>query len=178
MVSVTPELIKIQSVMGLGDLKKYFRKDESVSISRYLDERLVVFLEENTRDAVISRLVDVLDQAGKLIDKNRFFSAIVDREKLVSTGIGVGVAIPHAKIEGYEDFFIAIAVLKKRGVDWNSLDGSEVKVVFMIGGPENKQTEYLKILSKLTHAVKDEERRKKILKTSSAKEVIDLFQEC
>ena len=62
------------------------------------------------------------------------------------TGIGIGVAIPHAKLEGYSDFFIAIGVQKKKGIDWNALDGSDVKLIFMIGGPENKQTEYLKIL--------------------------------
>lgn len=149
-----------------------------MTISKYLDARLIVFLEESTRDAAIARLVDVLDEAGKLRDKNKFHSAILGREKIVSTGIGIGVAIPHAKLEGYSDFFIAIGIQKKKGIDWNALDGSEVKLIFMIGGPENKQTEYLKILSRLTQAVKDEDRRKKILKTNSPDQVIDLFQGC
>ncbi len=149
-----------------------------MTISNYLDERLIVFLDESSRDAVISRLVDALDKAGKLKDKKKFHNAILDREKIVSTGIGIGVAIPHAKQEGYNDFFIAVGVLKKKGVDWNALDGSDVKIVFMIGGPDNKQTEYLKILSTLTQAVKDEERRKKILKANSPNEVKDLFQGC
>lgn len=149
-----------------------------MTISKYLDERLIVFLEEQSRDAVIERLVDLLDKTGKLRDKKRFHAAILDREKIVSTGIGIGVAIPHAKLEGYTDFFIAIAVQKKKGIDWNALDGSEVKLIFMIGGPENRQTEYLKILSRLTQAIKDEERRRKILKTNSPHEVIDLFRGC
>lgn len=149
-----------------------------MTISKYLDARLVVFLDENSRDAAIARLVDVLDKAGKLRDKTKFHAAILGREKIVSTGIGIGVAIPHAKLEDYNDFFIAIGIQKKKGIDWNALDGSEVKLVFMIGGPENKQTEYLKILSRLTQTVKDEERRKKILKTNSPSEVIDLFQGC
>ena len=149
-----------------------------MTISNYLDERLIVFLDEVTRDAVISRLVDALDKAGKLRDKKKFHGAILDREKIVSTGIGIGVAIPHAKLEGYSDFFIVVGVLKKKGVDWNALDGADVKIVFMIGGPDNKQTEYLKILSTLTQAVKDEERRKKILKANSPNEVKELFQGC
>ncbi len=149
-----------------------------MTISKYLDSRLIVFLEEATRDAAIEQLVKVLDVAGKLTDKARFHHAILDRERIVSTGIGIGVAIPHAKLEGYDDFFIAIGIQKKKGVDWNALDGFAVKLIFMIGGPENKQTEYLKILSRLTQAVKDEERRKKLLKTHSPNEVIDLFQGC
>ena len=115
---------------------------------------------------------------GELRDKKKFHGAILDREKIVSTGIGIGVAIPHAKLEGYSDFFIVVGVLKKKGVDWNALDGADVKIVFMIGGPDNKQTEYLKILSTLTQAVKDEERRKKILKANSPNEVKELFQGC
>jgi PTS system nitrogen regulatory IIA component len=170
--------INYQIAEGISDLKKLFKKDDFMTISNYLDERLIVFLDEVTRDAVISRLVDALDKAGKLRDKKKFHGAILDREKIVSTGIGIGVAIPHAKLEGYSDFFIVVGVLKKKGVDWNALDGADVKIVFMIGGPDNKQTEYLKILSTLTQAVKDEERRKKILKANSPNEVKELFQGC
>jgi PTS system nitrogen regulatory IIA component len=170
--------INYQIASSFGDLKRYFKKDDFMAISKYLDERLIVFLEEHSRDAAIERLVDVLDKTGKLRDKNAFHTAILDREKIVSTGIGIGVAIPHAKLEGYSDFFIAIGIQKKKGIDWNALDGSEVKLIFMIGGPENRQTEYLKILSRLTQAIKDEERRKKILKTNSPGEVIDLFRGC
>ena len=149
-----------------------------MTISKYLDARLIVFLDEPSRDEAIEKLVDVLDKAGKLHDRKSFHKAILDREKIVSTGIGIGVAIPHAKLEGYADFFIAIGVQKKKGIDWNALDGSDVKLIFMIGGPENKQTEYLKILSRLTQAVKDEERRKKILKANFPGEVIEQFLGC
>jgi PTS system nitrogen regulatory IIA component len=71
-----------------------------------------------------------------------------------------------------------IGIQRGRGIDWDAIDGSPVRLIFMIGGPENKQTEYLKILSHLTMAIKDEERRKKLLKAENAKDVIDLFQGC
>ncbi|MBM3207187.1 MAG: PTS sugar transporter subunit IIA [Chlamydiae bacterium] len=149
-----------------------------MTISKYLDSRLIVFLDEPKRDNAIEVLINELEKVGKLKDKKTFYNAILDREKIVSTGIGIGIAIPHAKLEGYDDFFIAVGIQKKKGINWNSLDGSEVKLIFMIGGPDNRQTEYLKILSKLTQAVKDEERRKKLLKCNSPNEVIDLFQGC
>ena len=149
-----------------------------MKISNYLDERLVVFLEEDTRDGAISRLVDQLDSNGFLLNKRDFHDAILDREKIVSTGIGIGVAIPHAKMPGCSDFFIAIGIQKSKGVDWNALDGSLVRVIFMIGGPDNMQTEYLKILSHLTQSIKDEERRWKLLKSTSVAEVLDLFTGC
>lgn len=149
-----------------------------MTISNYLDERLVSFLDVDQRNAALEQLVDSLDSQGKLLDKQAFYKAILEREKIVSTGIGMGVAIPHAKLEGYRDFFIAIGIQSKRGIEWNALDGQPVRLIFMIGGPENKQTEYLKILSRLTFAIKDEERRKKLLKATSVQEVIALFEGC
>ncbi|MBS0603825.1 MAG: PTS sugar transporter subunit IIA [Verrucomicrobia bacterium] len=164
--------------MGLGDLKKLFKKGECVAISNYLDERLVLFLNADSRDDALDQLIHVLEKAGKLKNPKVFHDAILEREKIVSTGIGLGVAIPHAKLHGYNEFFIAIGVQGKKGIEWNALDGSPVRLIFLIGGPENKQTEYLKILSHLTMAIKNEERRKKLLKTYDAREVISLFAGC
>jgi PTS system nitrogen regulatory IIA component len=170
--------INHQIVDSITDLKKLFKKGESVAISNYLDERLVLFLNADTRDEALDQLVDLLAKAGKLKDSRVFHDAILEREKIVSTGIGLGVAIPHAKLHGYDKFFIAIGIQTKKGIEWNALDNSPVRLIFMIGGPENKQTEYLKILSHLTMAIKNEERRKKLLKTYDAKDVIALFAGC
>lgn len=145
-----------------------------VKISEYMDPELILFLNVKTRDEAIGVLIERLVSAGKLSDKEAFHLAIMDREKIVSTGIGMGVAIPHAKLPDYDDFFIVIGILQ-RGVEWHALDGTLVRLVFMIGGPENKQTEYLQILSNLTIALKDEERRKKMLTLNSADAIIKLF---
>lgn len=146
-----------------------------VKISKKLDPKIVVFLDSHTRDEVLKSLVENLEKAGRLKDPKKFFNAILSREKIVSTGIGLGVAIPHAKLTEYEDFFIAIGILK-HGVEWHSLDGIPVRLVFLIGGPDNKQTEYLQILSNLTVALKDEERRKKMLTLNSPAAIISLFE--
>lgn len=149
-----------------------------MAISDYLDPRLVLFIESEKRDDALQELVALLKNAAKLHNPELFYHAILEREKIVSTGIGLGVAIPHAKLEGYQDFFIAIGIQRKKGIEWNALDGAPVRLVFMIGGPENKQTEYLKILSHLTLAIKNEERRKKMLKAYNPQEVIELFTGC
>lgn len=146
-----------------------------IKIAKYLNPNLILFLDLDTRDEVLHSIVEALQKAGKLEDPNSFFQAILDRERIVSTGIGMGVAIPHAKLSSYDDFFIAIAILQK-GVDWNALDGAPVKLIFLIGGPDDKQTEYLQILSRLTFALKDEERRKKMLTLNSPTAIIDLLK--
>lgn len=146
-----------------------------IKISKFLDPKHVLFLHVDTRDEALQAMTDVLYQTGKLEDPVAFYNAIIDREKIVSTGIGMGVAIPHAKLHGYDEFFVAIGVLQK-GIDWNALDGAPVRLIFMIGGPDDKQTEYLQILSKLTQAIKDESTRKKMLTLNSANAIIDLFR--
>lgn len=146
-----------------------------MQIYRYMDPNLVIFDNAGTRDEVLRNLVHQAFIAGKLNDEEAFFRAIIDREKIVSTGIGMGVAIPHAKLSSYDQFFIIIGVLQK-AVDWDALDGAPVRLVFMIGGPDDKQTEYLQILSTLTQVIKDEERRKKLLTLHQPIAMIELFK--
>lgn len=144
-------------------------------ISNYMDPQLVVILNTLTRDETLRQLVHHIYTSGKIEDEEAFYHAIIEREKIVSTGIGMGVAIPHAKLPSYDQFFIALGVLQKP-VDWHALDGAPVRLVFMIGGPDDKQTEYLQILSSLTQAIKDEERRKKLLTLQQPSAMIELFQ--
>ncbi|MCP5469475.1 MAG: PTS sugar transporter subunit IIA [Chlamydiales bacterium] len=144
-------------------------------ISSYLDKNLITFLDVDDQISALEKLVDVLDEHGKLFDRDAFYKAIIDREQIVSTGIGMGVAVPHAKLPGYKTFFIAVGI-HPRGIAWDALDGVPVRLIFMIGGPDDKQTEYLQLLSRLTLAIKDEDRRKKMLQLKNPKEMMALFE--
>lgn len=144
-------------------------------IAKYLNKSLVSFFTANTRDHAIEQLVELAHKLEHIPDKENFVQAILEREEIVTTGIGMGVAIPHAKLDCFDTFFIAIGILNE-GVDWNALDNAPVRLILMIGGPDDKQTEYLQILSGLTTALKDEERRKLLLKATEADEVIQLFE--
>lgn len=144
-------------------------------ISRYMDPKLVAFLQASDQHDVLNKLISVVFEAGMLDNREQFLRAIIERENIVSTGIGMGVAIPHAKLSSYDHFFITIGILEQP-VDWKSLDGVPVKLIFMIGGPDDKQTEYLQILSGLTQALKNENRRKKLLTLTKPSEIIELFK--
>jgi PTS system nitrogen regulatory IIA component len=152
-----------------------FKKKEFMRISDYLDSRLIAFLDASSRDEAIDALIDLLESEGKFVDKERFRQAIFHREKLVSTGIGMGVAVPHAKLNEFPHFFIAIGIQQKKGLDWDALDKAPVRLIFMIGGPDHKQTEYLQILSLLTSAIRDVDLRKQLLNADSPEEVLELF---
>ena len=98
------------------------------------------------------------------------------REETLSTGIGMGIAIPHAKIEDCEEFFIAIGIQQGNGIEWNSIDGLDVKLIFLIGGPKELHQEYLTLLSKLTQTIKDEKTRQGLLQAKNPAEVIEFFK--
>lgn len=156
-------------------IQERINRPHMIKISKYLEPNLVLFLDVDTRDEALKAMTSRLYEVGKIPDPAIFYKAIIDREKIVSTGIGMGVAIPHAKLPAYDDFFIAMGILQK-GIEWDALDGAPVRVIFMIGGPDDKQTEYLQILSRLTFALKDEQRRKKMLTMNSAAAIIDLLK--
>ena len=150
-----------------------------MTLSELIQEGVICFLDADNRDTALQKLVDALADSGEIVDKGNFLEAIIKREKIVSTGIGMGVAIPHAKLPIFDRFFLAVGLQKtKEGIDWNALDGAPVRLIFMIGGPANQQTDYLKILSRLTSAIKDEDRRKKLLGTETKEDVISLFEGC
>jgi len=146
-----------------------------MKISNYIDKRLIYFLKETTKEEALHNVVRDSLKIKELPDGDKFYNAICEREKIVSTGIGMGVAIPHAKLHSYHDFFIAVAILE-RGVDWGAMDGAPVRLIFLIGGPDDKQNEYLKILSLLTGALRDENLRKEMLTATRAEEIIKLFE--
>ena len=146
-----------------------------MAISDYLNPKLITFLEAESRNDAVKALVEqVAKESEHIEDSDKFYQAIIDREKVVSTGVGMGVAIPHAKLSSCHNFFVAIGILKK-GVNWDAIDAAPVRLIFMIGGPDDKPTEYLQILSTLTMAMKDEERRKKMLQSKDAATVMELF---
>lgn len=144
------------------------------TFDRYLSPKRIFFIKSQDRDDAIRQLVLQANQANPIDSLEDFYTAVITREKVVTTGIGMGVAIPHAKMSHFQDFFVAVAILDK-GVDWKSLDGHPVRLVFLIGGPDNKQTEYLKILSSLTLKIKEDQTRKALFNSTTPEEAYRSF---
>ena len=151
-----------------------FNVVESEIADIVFDPDLITFIDKPmSRDDVLAQMTEELHAKGKIQDKDAFLTAILEREKIVSTGIGLGVAIPHAKLDDYEDFFISIAILSRKGVDWDSIDKAPVRVVFLIGGPSMRQTEYLNILSAITQRIRDDGVRNRLLHAHSPQSAIE-----
>jgi PTS system nitrogen regulatory IIA component len=132
----------------------------------------VVFLDVQNKQDAISILVDQMSGDKKLI-----FDAVMKREKVISTGIGIGIALPHAKLAGLEEFQITIGIVNHDGIDWQSIDELPVKLIILICGPDDKHKEYLKLLSELTKKIKQENFRQSLFLAKSREEVVKIFQE-
>lgn len=163
--------------MGTADLAILGSSDENdVYVEKYIRSARITCIYAKKPSQAILELIQIMEPSGIDVNPEEFFAAVMEREKLVSTAIGVGVAIPHAKLEAYKDFFIIMGVQKEPGIPWSALDGNPVRIVFLIGGPANRQKEYLQILSKITFIIKEEENRRKILKAKSPEEIASVFK--
>ncbi|MEX0961784.1 MAG: PTS sugar transporter subunit IIA [Simkaniaceae bacterium] len=151
---------------------------KALPIRDYLDEELISFLSVQSRDEALETMLKILVEKKDLEHSKAFYEAVCQRESVVSTGIGMGVAIPHAKLNEYKDFFILIGIQKENGVDWEALDGAPVQLIFLIGGPSKRQGEYLEILSKLTAVIKHDDWRQKILQAETPQDVLKIFEDC
>ncbi len=147
-----------------------------MKVSDVISEDLIIFIDEKNREDVLKKMIKFAYEKGLVKDTGEFEKAVFEREKMLSTGIGLGIAVPHAKLKTIDDFFIVIAILKEP-VDWDSIDGKPVKAVFLIGGPETRQKDYLSILSRVVLLVKNSQRREKLFNAKKPADVVELFKD-
>ena len=144
-------------------------------ITDLLQPENVSLIDLDDKTQVITQLVEKAKELQLVPHQGSFLQAILDREQIMSTGLGLGVAVPHAKLAEVKDFFVLIGIMKQP-VPWDSLDKLPVSLVFMIGGPDDRQTDYLKLLSKITLVIKNPQRREALLKAQTPQEVLTQFE--
>ena len=136
----------------------------------------IVDLEPRTKNEAIKELVDILARRPQVTNPEEFLKCILEREKVISTGIGIGLAMPHVKIPSVTDFVLAIG-RSSRGIDFDALDGFPVHIVAMIGASEKQSGDFLKVLAKLVLKLKDKALRRKVLLTPDPEKVKEILLE-
>ncbi|MFB4168011.1 fructose-specific PTS transporter subunit EIIC [Virgibacillus sp. JSM 102003] len=134
-------------------------------------ETIILDLEAGSKQEVLTELIGQLDQAGNLNDKDAFTKGILERESQSTTGIGEGIAIPHAKSSAVKSPAIAFG-RSPGGIDYESLDGQPAHLFFMIAASEGANNDHLEALSRLSTFLMDEKFRKKILDATTKGEVL------
>ena len=138
-----------------------------MEISAILDHRCVKLdLQARGKKEVIGELVALAESAGLIRDADAIERAVLAREALASTGIGEGVALPHALIAGLERTVMAVG-RSRRGVDFEAPDRAPVHLVFLIVGPKGEERSHLVLLSHLARVLRDESLRRRIADAAS-----------
>lgn len=147
-----------------------------MKVGDYLrEERLLLNLKAQDKEESIREIAALLKDAKEIVDFETFVKDVFEREKLATTGIGHGIAIPHARTNAVKDFVVAFG-RSEAGVEFNSVDSKPAKLIFLLGTPKAKGLgDYLKLLARLTKLLKEESFRNLLVQATSPKEIIDKF---
>ena len=145
-----------------------------IDLSAAIDASRIVDLKSTDKDGALRELVELMAKSPLVTDREEFLRAIIEREKIISTGVGIGVALPHVKIPSVKDFVIAIGRSHK-GIEFQALDEKPVHIIVMIGASDKQSGEFLKVLAKFVLKLKEKEFRRELMLARDAEEIKDIF---
>ena len=135
----------------------------------------VLDLEPADKSTILHTLSMKLGEDPRVLDGEAFYQAILRREDQASTGVGLGVAIPHVKISQVSDYVIAVGRVP-RGMDFNAIDNKPVHLIFMIGASDRQTRDFVKILAQITRMLKDESVRRELLEAPSPEAFVEAIR--
>ena len=145
------------------------------SLLDFTDIKYIKFLKSRNKYKAIEELAAVFKGTDICSDIKAFVDALKEREEIMTTGIGFGIAVPHAKLESIHKIAFAIGISKK-GIDFNSIDGRPVHMVVLVAAGERQHKDYLKLLSKIMSLLKNDTIRVEMINAKSAKEIINILR--
>jgi len=146
-----------------------------MKLSKFCDESFVSFdLKSTTKEAVIEELVDLGAHSPLVKDRDELLRDIINRENMVTTGIGYGVAFPHAKTKATKGIVIAFGRSEK-GIDFDAMDKKPVHVFFLIAAPEDAIGAHLNVMARLSYIMKSAENRQSLMTVSSPGELLAIL---
>jgi fructose-specific phosphotransferase system IIA component len=136
---------------------------------------IIADLKGESKEAVINELIDLFKDDPRVIDLEKVRGAVLEREKIMSTGVGKGFAIPHGKTNAVNDILAAFAKTN-RPIEYDSLDGHPVYLVFLLVGKDNLVSKHIKLLSRISRMMNKDEFRDKLMKAKSSEEILGIFK--
>jgi len=137
-------------------------------------ESIIPDLEGRTKTDLINELVDRLKGDSRVDDLEELRRAVFDREKVIPTGVGRGIAIPHAKTDAVTDTIMVFGKTSKP-IDYSSNDGEPVNLFFLLVNKENSVSPHIKLLSRISRILLKEEFKEELLEAKTAEEIYNLF---
>ena len=148
-----------------------------MKVSELLDEKFILTdFKSDDKEYVINELIDLYKENDKVNDIEKVRTAILDREKIMSTGVGKGFAIPHGKTNAVNDVIAAFGKTT-RDIDYDALDGNPVHLVFLLVGRDDMVSKHIKLLSRISRLMNKDELRERLINSNSKEEIINIFKE-
>jgi len=148
--------------------------EKILKISDMINEDLIIDIKGDSKKEALNELLDVICESPLITEPKIFKKAIFKREKLMSTGIGYGIAIPHARHQSINDFVIALG-RKKKGLEYASIDDKPVKLIIMIGASDKQDKDYIRLLSRLVLRLKNKKFVNNLLNAKDASEMYSII---
>ena len=146
-----------------------------MKLSKFCDENLISFaLKATDKNSVIEELVDLAASSTLVKSRDDLLHDILHREKMVTTGIGYGVAFPHAKTKATKGIVIAFG-RSDAGIDFDAMDKKPVHVFFMIAAPEDAIGAHLNVMARLSYIMKSEENRQKLMTVNAPGDLLTIL---
>lgn len=132
-------------------------------------------LSAKDKDATLRALARIFAESDEVLDEEAIYRAFSDRERLATTGLGSGVAIPHGRVDISE--FRVVMAISPEGVPFDSVDGQPAHIVFAVLGPRENPAEQLRMLARISRVLKDQAVRRRLLDAASSADALNIVVE-
>ncbi|MCD6181335.1 MAG: PTS sugar transporter subunit IIA [Candidatus Cloacimonetes bacterium] len=149
---------------------------EIIKVSDLLTQNEIIDIQATSKKEALEEMLAVICKSEKITKPKAFVKGIFDREKMMSTGIGYEIAIPHVRLKSVKDFVMAVG-RSKQGIEYASIDDKPVKLIFMIGASEGQDKAYIALLSRLMLRLKNPEFMDKMMHAATPGEMYEIIKE-
>jgi fructose-specific phosphotransferase system IIA component len=148
-----------------------------MKVSDLLEEKFILSeFKGETKEEIINELIDLFNDDPRVSNINDVKTCVIEREKIMSTGVGKGFAIPHGKTNSITDILAAFGKSEK-AIDYSALDGEPVYLVFLLVGKDAFVGKHIKLLSRISRLMNSDEFREKLINAKNKNEILQIFNE-
>lgn len=139
-------------------------------------DKIIPYFAGNTKEDIINELINQFSDDSRIIDIEQVRTSVLEREKIMSTGVGKGFAIPHSKTNGVDDIIAGFGRLSEP-IDFQSLDEQPVNLVFLLVARENMVGPHIRLLSRISRMMNKDEFRKELLEAETREQIFEVFRQ-
>lgn len=139
-------------------------------------DKIIIDFKGNTKEEIINEMIDMFKGDERVADIETIRTVVLEREKIMSTGVGSGFAIPHGKTNMVTEMVAGFGLLRNP-IDFEAIDGEPVNLIFMLIGKEDSVGQHIKMLSRISRIMNQESVRNNLANASSVEEILQILEE-